>query len=202
MRGPIYLIDQRAQADRAFLEAAERTDFVRLAAHEGVGIVAVCIALDDFDYLMNLSAAIDQLASQGVTRWVLVNHPLLAPNVSFNRTPAMRHLDRLNAVVIDVPKVSKPTFNRLAHLTAVRGSAISFRDAVAHEDWQSGEGAMCRSELEAAMRSMELQFRRYPEVFLPPGVSFLERAPAERTLVSSTIDKTAERAAYGQAFLG
>jgi hypothetical protein len=198
---PIYLVDQRAQADRNFLEAADNTNFLRQAAQEGIGVVAVCIALDDFDYLLNLSEAISQLASQGVNRWVVVNHPLIAANVSFPRTPAMRQLERLNAVTINLPAVSKLTFNRLAHLAALEGSAVGFRDAAAHEDWQSGDAAMCRSELENAMRCMELQFRKYPEVFLPLGVSFLERDPATQAPASSP-DKAAERAAYSQAFLG
>ena len=197
---PIYLVDQRAQADRNFLEAADSTNFLRQAAHEGIEVVAVCIALDDFDYLLNLSEAINQLASQGVTRWVLVNHPLIAANVSFFRTPAMRQLDRLAAVVIDVPIVSKLTFNRLAHLAASQGGAVGFRDAVMHEEWQSGDGAMCRSELENAMRCMELQFRKHPEMFLPPGVSFPSAGPAAPGSVPF-VDKAAEREAYGRAFL-
>lgn len=197
---PVYLVDQRAQADRSFLEAADHTSFLRQAAQEGIGIVAVCIALDDFDYLINLSEAINRLAAQGVDRWVLVNHPLIANNVSFPRTPAMRQLDRLGAVTIDLPPVSKLTFNRLAHLAATEGGAVGFRDAVTHEDWQSGDAAMCRSELEHAMRCMELQFRSYPEVFLPPGVSFLDKDPATQAPAFLS-DKAAERAAYRQAFL-
>ncbi len=198
---PVYLIDQRAQADRNFLAAAERTDFLRQAALEGVGIVAVCIALDDLDYLINLSGAIDQLSAQGVTRWVLVNHPLIAANGSFPRTPVMRQLDRLGAVTINVPAVSKPTFNRLAHLAATQGSAVGFRDAVLYEDWQTGDGVLCRCELEDAMGRMELQFRQHADVFLPRGLKFKDETATRLPSVLIPAKKTATHAEFASGFL-
>ena len=166
----VFLIDQGAQADRNFLAAVQKTGFISQAKRDNVTVVPVCVALDDIDYIKNLHFAVKALKALGITRWIIVRHPQLAPNDSFMKGPVPRAIE--HPVEIEIPWVSNVTFARLAKIAADERRAPSFLDVLSRPDFVEGEAAMCRFELEDAMLRVERQLCEHAAFLLPEGQRF------------------------------
>lgn len=166
----LYLIDQRAQADLAFLQSARDTGFLANCQDQRVRIVPICFALNDLDYIQNLDDTVVAFAEEGITRWIVVIHTGLHNGDVFLRSTLMKLLIRQGAVVINMPYLSKTSMSMYSGVNASEGGPFSFREALKQTAMVSA--SECKTELERSITKMALQFRANAELMLPEGVEF------------------------------
>lgn len=166
----VYLIDQRAQADLAFLQSARDTGFLKSCRDHRVRIVPICVALDDLDYIQNLDNTVAGFADEGIIRWVVLTHSGLHGNDMFLRTGLYDTLMESGAARIDLPWLSVTTMSRYTGLNASEGGPFSFRAAMQQPLFRKED--MCVFELQTKIANMAKQFRKYGDLLLPDGVNF------------------------------
>ena len=169
-KASLYLIDQRAQADLAFLQSARDTGFLKSCRDHRVRIVPICVALDDLDYIQNLDNTVAAFADEGIVRWVVLTHSGLHGNEMFLRTGLYDSLMESGAVRIDLPWLSVTTMSRYTGLNASEGGPFSFRAAMEQPLFRKED--MCVFELQSKILNMAKQFREHAELLLPDGVEF------------------------------
>ena len=166
----LYLIDQRAQADLAFLQSARDTGFLRSCQENSVRIVPVCIAINDLDYIQNLDETVAAFLDEGIERWIVVRQPGRLANEVFVRSPLMKQLTHMGAAVIDMPYLSKTTMARYSGLNAGEGGPYSYRSALETDAFK--RDGTCHFEMQRQIGKMAVQFRQHADLILPDGVEF------------------------------
>jgi hypothetical protein len=126
---PVTLIDPRAHLDGTVKAAMRATNFLEIAAAQGIGITVTVFPLDDMDVMTNLDELCEFCGDR--VEYVIVKNPARAARTKmFDGSELEKELEQLGAVSITVPVLSEFAKLNLARLEAQHERGIPFNEAI------------------------------------------------------------------------
>jgi hypothetical protein len=175
-RTPVQIVDTRAQATDEILRVIQRTNFLSIAAQQGIRMTVFVFPYDDLATMQNLETIVRELGDS--VDYVIVRNPAKNPTRMFDGSGLQSILHEWGGVEITMPCMFKSTFLHLDELESQRGRAITWAEAIGNRELKLD--LFARGDLEIFLIEMHRQYEAIAGHLLPTEMAE-EIQPKEQT---------------------